>query len=346
MSYPLLTFVYFRRNFRTESEFLYVKHIAKTKEVRMEKLSYVFLEHEDWPEWFSLDFLPPTETTVPRLLLGIAEGPLRRFVTDIIPKYRPFEVYKKILEDHHVQAEFSFDVDKPWGFGGVMEPYRQSGRVGEGFLEYAISIPQIEKDVGKCEECGDCGKDEENNWCLYCSGTGRKTVMEWDAADRIAATLCVLGLLLDKPDKNWLAGIETKRKQLLSIQLSWEPGCSYIGAMLAKPFGDCLRLISGRELPMVKEATKSTYLRMFPKYDRFGDYNYRASVRDNGQLIIDVPGDACGLYVDGMSRSLKESSGPMGLDCHNVDGAHQQLALLAGLAALCGMVRKKLYPFE
>jgi len=145
-----LTFVCFGYSFRAETEFLCVKHINKKQSKRrvyMGQLQFVFLEFEDWPEWFTLDFLPATETVAPRLLLGIAEGPLRRFVADLLPKYRLFDVYQKRLEECHIQADFSFDVDKPWGFGGVLEPYRQSGRIAEGFLEYAISIPQIEKDV-------------------------------------------------------------------------------------------------------------------------------------------------------------------------------------------------------
>lgn len=129
-----------------------------------------------------------------------------------------------------------------------------------------------------------------------------KTVMKWGAIGRIAATLSVLGdIFLSSPDKKWLAGIDTKKKQLLSIFTGFatQGSDAYIGAILSRAFGDYLRSISGQELPEVKAAIKSVYLHMFPPYERFGDFHFRAGVHNNGQLIIDVPGDACGLYVDG-----------------------------------------------
>jgi hypothetical protein len=130
----------------------------------------------------------------------------------------------------------------------------------------------------------------------------------------------------------------------LSVLTSFGGGSAFISAVLSRPFGDYVRLLSKQELPEVKAAIKSVYLHMFPRYRRFDDFHFRAYVHQHGQLIIDVPGEACGLYVDGMSRSLKEASGPIELDCHNVDSPAQQLTLLSGLAALAGMTRGNLYP--
>lgn len=307
----------------------------------MYEYSHVFLEHEDWPEWFTLDFQPGLgRNDPPRLLLGIARELLLRLPTHL-RNFLPAD-HKEAFEKRGLDAEFLFDVDKPWGVGGVLVPHRRTSRDdGQKIVEYSITIPRIEVIAGDCENCGGSGKDTYFN-CMRCDGTGKEIVMEWGAVNRIAATLSILGLMLDKPDKELLVGVHTKKKQLLSVTTFFGEGQANITAVLSRSFGDYLRKLSEQDLPEVKAAIKSAYLHMFPRYKRFGDFHFRANVRRNGQLIIDVPGDACGLYVDGFSRSLQETSGPMELDCHNVDGFHQQLALLSGLAALAGMARKSL----
>ena len=311
----------------------------------MHEFKLVFLEHEDWPEWFTLGFYQGSGRKYPpRLILGIAKEPLHRLVAQL-PKYHLIDVCKKGLQECGIEANFLLNIDRPWGFGGVLEPYRWASRDdGHQFVEYSILIPQVEKDAGKCKNCDGEGRDTDDWECIRCLGTGRERAIELGVLNRITATLQVLMVVLDKPDKELLVGINTKRKQLLSLATSFNRGNAYISAVLARPFGDYVRTLSEQELPEVKAAIKRVYLWMFPQYKRFGDFHYRAYVAQNGQLIIDVPGDACGLYVDGLSDSLHEISGPIERKCHNVDGYHQQLALLSGLAAFTGTARKNLYP--
>jgi len=308
--------------------------------------SHVFLEHEEWPEWFTLDFYRGFgRNDPPRLILSIAKEPLRRLIA-LLPKSPIIHDLKKSLREYDVKGKFLLDIDKPWGFGGVLEPFARRYEFGahRHLAEYSIAVPRIEKDAGKCENCDGTRKDTDDWECLHCMGSGRKTVMEWGAIDRIAVTLCVLGVVLDKPDKKLLAGINAKQKQLLSVTTFCGRGHAPIRAVLSRPFGDYLRRLSEQKLPEVEAAIKSAHLHMFPRHRRFSDFNFRAGVHANGQLIIDVPGDACGLYVDGFNSCLREVSGPMTLDCHNVDGHHQQFTLLCGLAALTSMARKSVYP--
>lgn len=313
----------------------------------MHEYSAVFLEHEEWPEWFTLDFYKGFgRNDPPCLILGIAKEPLYRLVAQL-PKYALLDALKKSLEEDDVRADFLSNVDKPWGFGGVLEPFvRQYKSVSHRHLaEYFITIPRIEIDVDVCEDCN--GEREIDGMkCLHCMGTGRKTEKEWGVIDRIAATLHVLGVVLDKPDKKLLAEIDTERKQLLSVMTFFGRGNAYISAVLSRSFGDYVRLLSGQELPEVKDAVKSVYLHMFPRRRRYGDFDFHANVHANGQLIINVPGSACSLYVDGFSDSLHEVSGPIKLNCHNVDEHHQQLSLLCGLAALTGSARRSLYSLK
>lgn len=305
--------------------------------------SSVFLECEEWPEWFTLDLITgrdpsalPLDLQVPLLLLGIAEEPLLRFAKDL-PDSPVLKDGQERLKECGVNANFFLNIKEPWGFGGVLHPYHRPGY--GGITEYAIPIPRIEKDGGECEACEGTATIEGMN-CLHCMGTGRGTVLERDSAACILGTLWILEAILNRPSKELLVGINTEWRQLLSLRTSFDKERYFIGATLSGSFGDYLRTLSNQNLPKVKEAMKRVYLQMFPGYAKFDDFFYKAVVHQNGQLILDVPGNACGLYVDGRSLSLYEASGPMELDCHNVDGYHQQLALLSGLAALCGMARK------
>lgn len=317
----------------------------------MKESEFVHLGREDVPEWFTLDLIQGVDPTVlplplpavPLLVLGIAEETLHHLI-DVLPRCGWIDGCEERLNEYEIATKFLFDASKPWGFRGVLNPYQRPDHAG--IIEYAIPIPQIEKDAGECGNCGGAGETDDGWDCFHCNKTGRETVNDWDALDCIAATLFVLGSILEMPDKKWIAGIDTGRKQLLTVRTNFERGRAFIGATLSRTFGDYLRSLSNQELPEVEAAIKSVYLHMFPSYRRFGDHDYRASIRRNGQLILDVPGNACGLYVDGFDQSLRESSGPMKLGCHNVDGHHQQLALFSGLAAFAGMARRDLYPEE
>jgi hypothetical protein len=297
--------------------------------------SSVQVGYDDWPEWFTLDFLPANaDGAAPGLLLGVAGKPLNLFAENL-KKHTVVGHFESILKDEYeISTRFLTDVEKPWGFGHVLEPYQRAGPISGRFAEFKINVPQIENDAGICSYCGGKREDEHGVECLRCSGTGRETTRDWEAIDRISATFAVLGLLLDTPDTRWLDGLDPKRKQLLSLRMFFGKRNAVIGAGLSKEFSDYLRDHSEQELPQVKAATRSVYHHMFPTYWRFGGFPFKACIASHGHLTIDVPGDRCGLYT----------SKPRELDCHNVDGHHQQVALLSGLAALCGTVRKELYP--
>jgi len=299
----------------------------------------VFLNHEDCREWFALDYQSAMGTDTPRLIIAFAESALRKYAAEL-PTMTPIEHCKKRLAEYGITTEFLLDVDRPWGFGGVLKPQLSEEK---GILKYSIAIPRVKKDVGACRSCSGKGQRDRME-CVYCFGTCREMVNDWDNLDRITASLAVLSVLLDKPNVELVMDCTSNREQLVSFQTNFEHGRAFIGADLSRTFGNYIRTLSGKQLPVVKAAMESSYLQMFPGHERYGSYSFSASVREGGQLLMGVPGDACGLFVDGFDRSIKELSGPMELNCHNVDGHHQQLALLCGLAALCGMAQKHLYP--
>lgn len=65
----------------------------------------------------------------------------------------------------------------------------------------------------------------------------------------------------------------------------------------------------------------------------------RATIAADARFLLECPGNACdiAIYPDGYSGSLEE--GGALFSCHNLDAAHQQLALLAGLGMLCRLAR-------
>ena len=57
----------------------------------------------------------------------------------------------------------------------------------------------------------------------------------------------------------------------------------------------------------------------------------------NGRLIMNCPGDACGIHPENW---YEENDKGYEFNCHNVDSPMQQITLLAGLAALHDEARR------
>jgi len=79
---------------------------------------------------------------------------------------------------------------------------------------------------------------------------------------------------------------------------------------------------------------------MYGKFDDMDEMNTTAWVRDRGWLGIGCSGDRTGLHPSSIS-SMGAGEGYR-FSCHNVDTPMQQIALLAGLAALCDKARKEI----
>jgi len=94
--------------------------------------------------------------------------------------------------------------------------------------------------------------------------------------------------------------------------------------------------------PIARDAMIAVYRHMWPDYFREDEESCLHSFRvwDNGNgdgLAMDVPGQTCGLFVDGMD--IVKGPG-WHLDSHNVDSPIKQLSLIAGLAAITRQVRE------
>ena len=91
-------------------------------------------------------------------------------------------------------------------------------------------------------------------------------------------------------------------------------------------------------LSSVRKTAIDAYTKMDGrKPDIFHDYDFRIALK-NGRLIMDCPGNACGINPD-EEWGEKDDRGYK-FSGHNVDNPMQQLTLLAGLAALHDEARK------
>lgn len=309
-----------------------------------EPLEIVSVGHENSREWYKLGFLPAIKNDgVPGILLGMSETS----IMSLLEKFPNFfyEDSVKTLKYNGVEAEFLTDLNKPWGFGGVLRPYQNPDATKQSrlFREYVIDIPETERETDTCKNCDGIGEDDSGFNCFCCGGDGKGRSISWTGLQLVAATLYTLSPILDSPYKEWVNGVASKKNQLLSITNNYEEGRTFISADLSIEFSNYLRSRSMTNLTAVVEATKETFLRMFPSYKKFGDYHFVAEIREKGQLIIGVPGDACGIYVDGMSGALSDPTKSFELDCHHIDNIHQQITCLAGLACLAGIARRDLH---
>jgi hypothetical protein len=65
------------------------------------------------------------------------------------------------------------------------------------------------------------------------------------------------------------------------------------------------------------------------------------SITEDGRFILNCFGDACDIAIYPDNLSYEDADGSVRFSCHNLDGARQQLTLLAGLAKICELARSE-----
>jgi hypothetical protein len=235
--------------------------------------------------------------------------------------------------------EFKLDWDESIGFGGCL---KHRGRVNN-FLELKLDVPQVEIWNGKeCRFCQGTGKDsvfEDGSVCRYCYGQGKEREVQWRVIRGISATLTILSAFLSFSEVD----AQSDTKQLMTINTACEN--DFGGGGVSGAFSVCMvNWMASREQGTVKdmvEAMKAAWARMFIREkNSLANYSFRASLEHgNGWLNVSCPGNASGLNPDHVSTFENRGYqwGP-----HNVDSPMQQLALIAGLAALHDLARKEM----
>jgi hypothetical protein len=233
--------------------------------------------------------------------------------------------------------QFGRDFSSDIGFGGKL---RRLGEKGE-FVEFATCLPVVKKSTGKpCRACKGSGETEFGDKCSSCRGSGKGHEYDHRESFSASATLNVLFGFLLFPDH------ETKAKnpQLLQIQTTTHSGVhgGSLSGFYSAPLVRWLTSL-GHPTPIaeVTNAMVVAYGHMFGGLDPYEERECKATVdHEYGGLNITCPGDACGLHPH-HNRITRQGLGYQ-FSCHNVDNPHQQLTLIAGLAALHDRARKEI----
>ena len=69
-------------------------------------------------------------------------------------------------------------------------------------------------------------------------------------------------------------------------------------------------------------------------------YEFRVNKNPGRGFVVDIYGDACGLYVAG-DHYLRDDRG-LEFETHNVDSSQQQFLFLVALAMVCDAIEKKI----
>lgn len=213
--------------------------------------------------------------------------------------------------------------------------------LNKDFFEMEAELPVLRKKSKEpCLFCKGTGKaDFLDGICICCNGEGRSYLYEWGKAFAISASFTVFFLFSFNPEIQTSSNL----KQLMAVQTITESNIH--GGSIWGDFSSLLinwlKTIKETQnfLTLIRKASMGAYVKMDGrKLDIFHDYDFRVALKD-GRLIMDCPGDACGInpneeYWDG------KGDGGYRFNCHNVDNPMQQLTLLAGLAALHDEARK------
>lgn len=295
--------------------------------------TYAIVGYDQYPEWLSFDL--KYRRRRPVLELCVARGALA-YVLSTLSGDSIGAVAEALGEPANTD-DFLLLPGKPLGFGGALVLDQSS----ESCLRYSAEIPRVEKPGRPCRSCS--GEQGVVGECFTCDDTGYEREHDWLQTNRIAATLCVLLRGLSAVPIDCLRNVAGSKQQLMAVQTGYATGAlshAGISASLSQEFSNYLRDNAETELPTVTEAMRRTYLSMLPSWEAFAGREFRACIRARGQLLLDVPGNACGLGVGGDESGLSDPSMPFELECHNVDTNAQMIALLAGLAALAARARE------
>lgn len=247
---------------------------------------------------------------------------------------------KVLSEDLNLKA-FSGDYNKDLGFEGI---FKNKGEK-EKFIEYTFPLPQVRKESEeKCTWCNGSGEDSYGDReCFMCSGTGHGFIIDYRETIAASATLTALTKLLKSwewDNKNTSASLP----QLLTVgtitKLDMHGGSLW--GEVSSPLRHWLSLHSGHDsIPEATQAMMAAHDKMFTLRD-FDKHAFKLMVWEDGALMMDCPGNACGIHPDHHFRGEGEG---YEFNCHNVDSSAQQLTLLVGLAAIHDKARKELAQF-
>lgn len=287
----------------------------------------LILTDESLPRWYGLSW----DSKERALVLSIHK--------EFLPRCKIHRDEIKYLKEEFSFSSFDSSFEAGFGFDGASVFKGEK----ENFRSFSIPLPSIRKETSKkCPYCGGSGTDKSlGKECLSCDGGGKEIIYDHKPGFAISASLTLF---------SWRAHfIEEKTStplpQLLTIETStWGGGMhgGELSGMLGLEFSAFLRRQKfHKNLDFATEAMFLAHDRLIGRrlYQR-RDFPVYVS-GEGGKIHIACPGDACSIYCsDDFFMRGKENG--QKFYSHNVDSPHQQLTLLAGLAALHDRVDEEL----
>ena len=228
---------------------------------------------------------------------------------------------------------------------GFDRSFKNNG-LDKNFIEIEVELPILRKKSD--EPCGFCNGTGKNiifpdEVCRICKGRGDSYFYDWGKAFAISATFTTLFLFFNYPNFQINSGL----KQLMTIETVTirDVHGGSLGGDFSALLVNWLRKMKLEEsrnlLTLVRKASINAYTKMDCRpLDTFDRYDFRIQM-NNGRLIMDCPGDACGIHPSDSSDWNGYDGMGYKFSCHNIESPMQQLTLLAGLAALHDEARKE-----
>ena len=231
-----------------------------------------------------------------------------------------------------------FEGDFEGGNFGFDKSFVNQG-LNNGFFEMKADVPSLRKESAQpCSLCNGTGKVFDYGVCSFCGGGGKSWCYEWEKAFALSASFTVFFTFSSSSNIQTSSNL----KQLMTIQTITKRDAQGHGSSLRGEFSallvNWLRTIEKAEtknlINFLKMATAATFIKMNGR--KVDEDSFEVTLR-NGRLIINCPGDACGVHPENW-HEINDNG--YEFNCHNTDNPMQQIALLAGLAALHDEARK------
>ena len=208
---------------------------------------------------------------------------------------------------------------------------------GGNYLRYGIPFPQVEVIAGICNRCNGSGKDQYQDKCISCNGTGQATKYEWTKIFQTCASLstffslaelCPTAIMLNhhKPENQ-----PSTCHQLMGFYTGMTSNSGRQSFPLSGHFSaDFVKwLVTNKGKEQARDVMLEAWRKMFiaPPYESY----FRIMIECSGSLVIQLSGDC---FVYPAQQSTPSPNYGYGFTSHYTDSPAYQLILLAGLASL------------